>query len=186
MRHSAKQDLTRYYSTTYSSPVGLLTLGSDGKHLIGLWINQQKYYGATVPKNMVENSDLPLFDSTKDWIDRYFAGKAPLPTELPLAPIGGDFRQGVWELLCNIPYGKVTTYGEIATQMAVRMNKRKMASQAVGGAVGHNPISIVIPCHRVVGAKGNLTGYASGIPIKIKLLELEGVDMSGMFAPAKK
>ena len=105
--------------------------------------------------------------------------------ELPLAPQGNAFRQGVWEILCTIPYGEVITYGSIAKKMAVKLQKERMSSQAVGGAVGHNPISIIIPCHRVVGANGSLTGYAGGIEKKIKLLELEGVDMSGFFIPQK-
>ncbi|WP_295925618.1 methylated-DNA--[protein]-cysteine S-methyltransferase, partial [uncultured Akkermansia sp.] len=121
----------------------------------------------------------------KDWLDRYFAGgRAPI-AQLPLAPVGGEFRQAVWKILCGIPYGEVTTYGEIARKMAARGNRRSMSAQAVGGAVGHNPISIIIPCHRVVGTGGSLTGYAGGIAAKIRLLELEGVDMSRLFMPKR-
>ena len=108
-----------------------------------------------------------------------------LRAELPLAPVGGEFRQAVWKILCDIPYGEVTTYGEIARKMAARGNRRSMSAQAVGGAVGHNPISIIIPCHRVVGAGGSLTGYAGGIAAKISLLKLEGADMSRLFMPKK-
>ena len=102
-----------------------------------------------------------------------------------LAPVGSDFRQGVWNILCEIPYGKVITYGDIAKKMAAKMNKESMSSQAVGGAVGHNPISIIIPCHRIVGSNGSLTGYAGGVHTKVKLLELEGADMSRLFVPRK-
>lgn len=132
---------------------------------------------------MTVKDDLPVFDAAKRWLDRYFAGKRPVISELPLSPIGGEFRQLVWRILCEIPYGQVITYGEIAQQIAVKMNRTTMSSQAVGGAVGHNPISIVIPCHRVVGTNGSLTGYAGGIGTKVKLLELEGVDMSRLFVP---
>ena len=132
-----------------------------------------------------EKDAVPLFDIAKKWLDRYFSGQKPDVAELPLAPQGNAFRQGVWEILCTIPYGEVITYGSIAKKMAVKLQKERMSSQAVGGAVGHNPISIIIPCHRVVGANGSLTGYAGGIEKKIKLLELEGVDMSGFFIPQK-
>ena len=107
-----------------------------------------------------------------------------MASELPLAPVGSEFRQKVWEILCEIPYGSVITYGDIAKRMAVMLNRPTMSGQAVGGAVGHNPISIIIPCHRVVGGNGSLTGYAGGIATKMKLLELEGVDMSSLFIPA--
>lgn len=102
---------------------------------------------------------------------------------MSLTPIGSDFRQKVWSLLCEIPYGEVITYGDIAKKMAVKMKRETMSSQAIGGAVGHNPISIIIPCHRVVGSNGSLTGYAGGIKTKIKLLELEGVEPSRFFIP---
>ena len=168
-----------YYSTTVPSPVGLLTLACDGNgtSLVGLWLEGQKYHGDTIPEAMTEKDDLPIFDAAKQWLDRHFAGEKPAISELPLAPIGGAFRQSVWGILCEIPYGEVTTYGEIAKRLGCR------SSRAVGGAVGHNPISIIIPCHRVVGANGSLTGYAGGIGMKIKLLELEGVDMAKLFVP---
>ena len=134
---------------------------------------------------MTENDDMPVFLAAKDWLDRYFAGAKPAAAELPLAPSGGEFRQIVWDILREIPYGETVTYGDIAKKTAIRMNRESMSSQAVGGAVGHNPISIIIPCHRVIGANGSLTGYAGGIGTKIKLLELEGVDLSHLFVPNK-
>lgn len=135
---------------------------------------------------MEERGGLPVFAAAKDWLDRYFAGGNPPIAELSLAPAGGEFRQAVWKILCGIPYGEVATYGKIARKMAARGNKRSMSAQAVGGAVVHNPISIIIPCHRVVGSGGSLTGYASGIDAKIRLLELEGADMSRLFMPKKR
>ncbi|WP_313346996.1 methylated-DNA--[protein]-cysteine S-methyltransferase [Sedimentibacter sp.] len=174
-----------YYSTTYSSPVGTITLACDGNNLVGLWIEGQKYHGNTIFENIIDNVDLPILVTAKRWLNRYFAGKKPDISELPLAPAGSKFRQEVWNILCEIPYGKVITYGDIAKKIAVKINKESMSSQAVGGAVGHNPISIIIPCHRVVGTNGSLTGYAGGIHAKIKLLELEGIDMSRLFIPTK-
>lgn len=174
-----------YYSTTYISHIGPLTLACDGENLVGLWMEGQKYYGGAISEAMTRKDDIPVFGATKKWLDRYFAGEKPQISELPLAPIGGEFRQRVWGVLCEIPYGKVTTYGDIAKKMALKMNKKSMSSQAVGGAVGHNPISIIIPCHRVVGANGSLTGYAGGVTKKTILLEMEGVDMKTLFAPSK-
>ena len=172
-----------YYSTTYLSPVGVLTLASNSEELVGLWVEGQKYHGGSIAGDLVPDDGLSVFSKVSSWLDRYFDGKKPPLTELSLAPVGGEFRQGVWDILCRIPYGEVTTYGEIAKQMAVKMGKAAMSSQAVGGAVGHNPISIIIPCHRVVGSSGSLTGYAGGLQTKIRLLELEGVDMSRFFIP---
>ena len=174
-----------YYSTIYSSPIGSIMLASDGEKLIGLWNEKQKYHGNTIFKDMETKNDIPVFGSTKKWLDKYFAGEKPAIHELPIAPVGSDFRQNVWGILCEIPYGETTTYGDIAKKIAVKMNKKTMSSQAVGGAVGHNPLSIIIPCHRVVGASGSLTGYAGGIKTKMKLLELEGVDMSKFYVPKK-
>lgn len=173
------------YVTQYQSPVGTLLLASDGESLSGLWIEGQKYFGGNAKEERVEKDDLPVFDVAKCWLDAYFAGEKPAIADLPLAPQGGEFRTAVWEILCEIPYGEVMTYGEIAKRMAVRMKKESMSAQAIGGAVGHNPISIIIPCHRVVGANGNLTGYAGGIERKITLLEHEGADLSHLSAPTK-
>ncbi|MDR2019025.1 MAG: methylated-DNA--[protein]-cysteine S-methyltransferase [Syntrophobacterales bacterium] len=185
LEHVTIRGFKMYYSTTYQSLIGTYTLACAGKNLVGLWLEGQKYYGATIPEKIAEKDDIPIFIAVKNWLDRYFAGEKPAISELPLAPIGGEFRQSVWGILCEIPYGEVVTYGEIAKKMAAKMNKVNMSSQAIGGAVGHNPISIIIPCHRVVGTNGSLTGYAGGVRKKVKLLELEGVDMSRLFIPAK-
>lgn len=176
-----------YYQTIYKSPIGNMTIACDGekKHIVGLWIEGQKYFFGTLPEEPVSEEGIPVLRKAVDWLDSYFAGKKPDIRELPLAPRGGTFRQDVWKILCEIPYGSVTTYGEIAKEMAVRMGRDTMSAQAVGGAVAHNPISVIIPCHRVVGTGGSLTGYAGGIDKKIKLLELEGVDTSVFFVPEK-
>lgn len=175
-----------YYSTTHPSPVGIITLACDGegKNLVGLWTEGQKYHGGTISEAMAQNDDIPLFGAVKSWLDRYFEGEKPHISELPLSPTGGAFRQGVWSILKAIPYGTVVTYGDIAKQIA-RKTGRTMSSRAVGGAVGHNPISIIIPCHRVVGSNGSLTGFSGGVQMKMKLLELEGADMSRLFVPKK-
>ena len=174
-----------YYSTTCQSPIGTLTLASDGRNLIGLWMKGQKYFGDTIPEAMVKRDDIPVFDAAKKWLGKYFAGEKPKISELPLAPIGGAFRQEVWKILRAIPYGEVVTYGSIAKKMATKTGRESMSSQAIGGAVGHNPISIIVPCHRVVGSNGSLTGFAAGVKTKMKLLILEGVDMSRLFVPMK-
>lgn len=174
-----------FYSAAYLSPVGKIMLASDGGSLNGLWLEGQKYFGASIGEQMTEKDNIVIFNAVKKWLDRYFAGKKPGISELSLAPIGGAFRQEVWKILTEIPYGKTVTYGDIAKKLAAKMNRKSMSCQAVGGAVGHNPISIIIPCHRVVGANGSLTGYAGGIGKKIQLLELEGVDMTKFFIPKK-
>lgn len=172
-----------YYQTLYPSPIGELSLASDGESLVGLWIAGQKYHGSSIAGAMTARDDLQLFAAAKSWLDRYFAAEKPEIAELPLAPIGGEFRQGVWSILCEIPYGEVISYGAIAKKLAAKMGKERMSCQAVGGAVGHNPISVIIPCHRVVGTNGSLTGYSAGVKTKMKLLELEGVDISRLFVP---
>ena len=161
------------YKTYYKSPIGNLMLLSDGDNLVGLYIENQKYYLNGIKQELTSKDNLQVFENTKKWLDRYFAKENPSIKEIPLAPIGGEFRQKVWKILCEIPYGKTTTYGEIAKRIAKEMDKEKMSAQAVGNAVGHNPISIIIPCHRVVGKYGSLTGYAGGIEKKRILLELE-------------
>ena len=138
-----------------------------------------------MPGELRPNEELEVFSRAKDWLDRYFNGKKPEPSELPLAPVGGEFRRTVWELLCEIPYGELTTYGQIAREAAKRLQRESMSAQAVGGAVGHNPISIIIPCHRVVGTGGSLTGYAGGLDKKIWLLKHEGVKMDVLTVPAR-
>jgi len=167
------------FKTEYPSPVGALTLASDGTAVVGLWMQGQKYFGGTINEEMTETDALPVLRAAKDWLDRYFAGEKPDSSELPLAPVGGAFRQSVWKLLCEIPYGETTSYGELAKKLCAP----GMSARAVGGAVGHNPISIIIPCHRVVGAGGSLTGYSGGIAKKVWLLEHEGVDMARLTIP---
>ena len=167
---------------TMDSPVGRLHLASDGESITGLWIEGQKYFAATLDGDAMQQPDLPVFAQARAWLEAYFA-KDPLPPLPPLAPRGSDFRQHVWQQLLAIPYGKTVTYGDIAKTL--KANGISAAAQAVGGAVGHNPISILIPCHRVVGSSGSLTGYAGGVHIKKALLELEETDMSGMFVPTK-
>lgn len=176
-----------YYQTTYGSPIGDMTIACDGeqKHIVGLWIEGQKYFLDTLAEEPVVQEGIPVLQKAAGWLDAYFAGKKPDIGELSLAPQGSAFRQEVWKILCEIPYGGVTTYGEIAKKMAARMGRETMSAQAVGGAVAHNPISVIIPCHRVVGTGGSLTGYAGGIDKKIKLLEHEGVDTSAFFVPEK-
>ncbi len=173
-----------YYSTVYPSPIGKLTICCDGENIVGLWIEGQRYFKENI-QNSVEDSNLPVLTAAKSWLDRYFAGKKPGISELPLHPLGTDFRKSVWKALCEIPYGTVTTYGKIADKVALDTKKDQVSARAVGGAIGHNPISIIIPCHRVVGANGSLTGYAGGIETKLKLLRHEGADISGLYIPAK-
>ncbi len=174
-----------FYKTDYTSPIGGITLGSDGKNIVGLWLEGQKHFAGMVNDEMFQNDNLPIFKKAKSWLSRYFCGEKPEISELPLAPAGGEFRQEVWNILCEIPYGDVMTYGEIAQRIAKKRGVQCMSSQAIGGAVGHNPISIIIPCHRVVGTNGSLTGYAGGLDKKIKLLRLEGVDMAKLYRPSK-
>ena len=166
-----------FYSTEYTSPIGKLTIASDGTNIVGLWLDGQKYFLDTLTEAPLVKDDLKVFEQVKVWLNRYFNGEKPDINELPLRPIGGEFRQAVWQCLCEIPYGEVTTYGVIAKKVAAELGKDSMSAQAVGGAVGHNPISIIIPCHRVIGANGSLTGYAGGIEKKIQLLRLEGINV---------
>ncbi|MBQ2920632.1 MAG: methylated-DNA--[Oscillospiraceae bacterium] len=157
-----------FYRSTYPSPLGTITLVCDGEALVQLSLPGQRKF----PQDAAEVPH-PILDQTKGWLDRYFAGYAPCPAVLPLRPAGTAFRELIWKLLLDIPYGETVSYGELAKKAAAQLGKPRMSAQAVGQAVGANPIAIVIPCHRVVGADGSLTGYAGGIHYKKALLELE-------------
>ena len=167
----------------YDSPLGGILLAADEVGLTGLWFDGQKYFADTLPPAHSEQ-ETPALSEAKRWLDVYFSGREPDFTP-PLHPLGTAFRQSVWKLLLEIPYGKTVTYGELAQQLAEKNGLPHMSAQAVGGAVGHNAVSIIIPCHRVVGADGSLTGYAGGLERKIQLLTLEGADMSRLYAPKK-
>lgn len=169
------------YVYRYDSPLGAITLGSDGRSLIGLWFDGQKHFAATLCAEHEEGS-LPVFEDAARWLDAYFEGKEPDSTP-PLALRGSAFCRKVWEVLLTIPYGQTTTYGEIARILAARQGFDKVSARAVGGAVGRNPLSIIIPCHRVIGAQGSLTGYAGGLGRKLRLLALEGVDTTRFSIP---
>lgn len=172
-----------FFNDYYNSPIGNITMASDGESLCGLWFDGQKYFASTV-KGETEDKILPVFQQTKEWLDIYFSGNEPDFTP-KLSLNGSEFRMAVWDILLTIPYGSVMTYGEIAKILAKQRGISRMSAQAVGGAVGHNPISIIVPCHRVVGTSGSLTGYAGGIDKKISLLKIEKTDMSKMFVPKK-
>lgn len=171
------------YTYSYVSPLGTLTVASDGTSVTGLWIRGQKYYASKLGLDAIEQ-DLPIFESVCKWLDCYFSGKKP-EFILPLSPKGSQYQQSVWNILCEIPYGEVISYKDIANKIALQTGRKSMSAQAVGGAVGHNPISIIIPCHRVIGSDGSLTGYAGGIEAKKQLLQLEGVDISKLYVPFK-
>ena len=171
------------YIQHYSSPLGGILLAADEIGLTGSWFDGEKYFADNLPAKHAERQT-PILAEAARWLDIYFTGKEPGFTP-PLHPIGSPFRQAVWEILLQIPYGQTTTYGEIARQLAEKQGLEKMSAQAVGGAVGHNEISVIIPCHRVVGTSGSLTGYAGGIDKNVKLLELERADMCGFFIPKK-
>ena len=168
------------HTTQYDSPLGKLLLAAKDGALVGLWIMGQKYFLESIHEPMEDQPNNPTLIAAENWLDRYFRGENPAIDQLKLAPEGSPFRQTVWKVLQEIPYGKVTTYGQISTEVARRLGKTRMSAQAVGSAVGHNPISIIIPCHRVVGSDGSLTGYAGGIEKKRALLQLEGVCFDGL------
>ena len=167
------------FTQHYDSPLGGILLAADEIGLTGLWFDGEKYFADNLP---IEHTELetPILAEAKQWLDLYFTGNEPnfMP---PLHPIGSDFRKTVWEILSQVPYGQTTTYGAVSRQLAEKQGLARMSAQAVGGAVGHNEISIIIPCHRVVGTNGSLTGYAGGIDKKLKLLELERADTSSFF-----
>ena len=159
-------------AAVYESPLGTYVMAEEGGELAGLWLMGQKYFPPELPPTGDGKDE--IFVLTRRWLDAYFAGERPEPGELELRPKGSAFAREVWKLLLEIPYGQTVTYGQLAKELAQRRGLERMSAQAVGGAVGHNPISIIIPCHRVLGAKGQLTGYAGGLDVKRRLLELEG------------
>lgn len=173
------EEMAMQYTDHYDSPMGGMTLASDGEALTGLWFDGQKYFADTLTDEHKE-AELPVFDETRRWLDIYFSGIEPSFTP-PLHMIASPFRRRVWESLLRIPYGRTTTYYAIAREIATERGLKSMSAQAVGGAVGHNSISLIIPCHRVVGTNGSLTGYAGGIDKKIRLLQLEHVPLPGLF-----
>ena len=169
------------YTQHYDSPLGKMLLAADSAGLTGVWFDGEKYFAYHL-ETQHEEKDTPLLQQTKRWLDVYFNGKEPDFT-VPLCFNGTDFQNEVWRILCTIPYGQTTTYGEIAQRIAVQRGLARMSAQAVGGAVGRNEISIIVPCHRVIGANGSLTGYAAGLDKKIKLLTLEKIDVKSLCMP---
>lgn len=171
------------YRTTYRSPAGEILMCADEMGLTGLWFKGGKFYAGS-PERMHEDREAPVFAETRRWLDIYFGGREP--DFMPLVHMSGTpFQMEVWKLLCRIPYGATTTYGEIAKEIAAKRGIQRMSAQAVGGAVGCNAISIIIPCHRVIGADGSLTGYAGGMDKKIKLLNCEGVSVTKFIERSK-
>lgn len=171
------------YTSTYQSPLGGILLAADDIGLTGLWFDGEKYYAESLSAEHEEKNTSAL-QQAKEWLDIYFCGQEPdfIP---PLHMTGSPFRLSVWKLLQQIPYGTTVTYGQLAKAIAEEKGLAHMSAQAVGGAVGHNEISIIVPCHRVVGTNGSLTGYAGGVDKKERLLTLEGVDMKKLFVPVK-
>ena len=171
------------YTQHYDSPLGGILLSADETGLTGLWFDGAKYFAKGLPRERTDR-ETPALLQAKQWLDLYFSGAEPDFTP-PLHPAGTAFQQAIWQLLLQIPYGQTATYGELARRLALEKGRETLSAQAVGGAVGHNPISLVIPCHRVVGAGGNLTGYAGGVDKKRALLALEHVDIRKLFLPKK-
>lgn len=171
------------YYKKVASPLGEITLRSDGEALTGLWFADDKHYGAKDIAGAAM-ADLDVFMQAEAWLAEYFAGREP-KVSVPLKLQGSEFQMQVWRLLQDIPYGRLVTYGDIAKKIAAQKGVARMSAQAVGGAVGHNPLCIIVPCHRVVGANGSLTGYGGGMWRKVRLLELEKVAMSKLTVPKK-
>ena len=171
------------YTSHYQSPMGGILLAADDIGLTGLWFEGQKYFGAHLSKEH-EDKEIPVFEMAKRWLDVYFSGREP-EFSVPLHLSGTPFQLEVWEILRKIPYGQTMTYGAIAKEAAEKRGSKNMSAQAAGGAVGRNPVSVIVPCHRVAGTNGSLAGYAGGIEKKVKLLELEGVDLTSFFIPKK-
>lgn len=167
----------RIYVSSFSSPVGMMTVAGDGDHVTGLWFCGQKHYmSGTETCDIVLRDDTELFGRVKDWLGEYFDGKNPDAAAIPVSLGGSQFSLEVWEALREIKYGSTATYKDVAEAVARKAGKSRISPRAVGAAIGRNPVSILIPCHRVIGSDGSLTGYAAGTEIKLKLLRLEGAE----------
>ena len=173
------------YTSNYKSPLGNITIASEEENIIGLWFENQKYYLSSIKEKTIDNDDDKAIIKAKKWLDKYFNNEYPSIKELPLNLKGTEFQLLVWNILKEIPYGETMSYKEIADRIAKSKKLKGMSAQAVGGAVGHNPISIIVPCHRVVGSHGNLTGYAGGLDKKIYLLKHENVDVTKYYIKEK-
>ena len=171
-----------HYLSHYESPLGAMTMASDGEHLTGLWFDGQKYDRSTIDGNAELKPHLPVFTQAAQWLDSYFGGTDPGFTP-PISVKGSDFKKMVSSIMLSIPFGATSTYARIAAEVARRTGRKQMSAQAVGGAVGHNPITLIVPCHRVLASDGSLRGYAGGVDRKERLLEMEGVNMSGLSTP---
>lgn len=167
-----------YYKSTYESPLGQIVIVSDDETIKGVWFADQKYFASNYDLDTAIDQETPVISQTKSWLDAYFAGENPPVDTSILNPEVTPYRQQVLDALLNVPYGQTISYQEIADQVAINTPGKRGSARAAGGAVGHNPISILIPCHRVVATNGALTGYAGGIDRKIALLALEGFDQS--------
>ena len=173
------------YTSRYISPVGPLLLAQRDGKLTGVWMEGQKYFPGPLGEEAQGRGSSGVLRQAERWLERYFAGERPDAGELPVEPGGSDFQKAVWNALCEIPYGQTATYVEISRKLAAGRGLERTSARAVGAAVGRNPISIIIPCHRVVGADGSLTGYAGGLERKIMLLTHEGVNMERLFVPRR-
>jgi len=171
-----------HYLSHYESPLGVMTMAGDGEHLTGLWFDGQKHDRSTIDDEAALAPDLPVFTRTAQWLDAYFGGADPGFTP-PIRVEGSDFKRMVTAIMLAIPFGATSTYARIAAEVARRMDRRQMSAQAVGGAVGRNPIVLIVPCHRVLASDGGLHGYAGGVDRKERLLEMEGVNVSGLSTP---
>ena len=179
-RNTRKESM--HYLNHYESPLGAMTMASDGEHLTGLWFDGQKYDRSTINDDAVLRPHLPVFTQTAQWLDAYFEGADPGFTP-PIRVEGSDFKKMVTSIMLSIPFGATSTYARIAAEVARRTGRTHMSAQAVGGAVGHNPIILIVPCHRVLASDGSLRGYAGGVDRKEWLLKMEGVNMSGLSTP---
>lgn len=173
------------YKSFYDSPLGKIILTSDGINITELCFLSSRFKDRTIVNSKDINDNLEIIIKAKNWLDRYFRGENPSPKEIKIKLVGTDFEKCVWKEISKVKYGETITYGELAKIVAKRLKKEKMSAQAVGHSVGINPICIIVPCHRIMGANGNLTGYGEGIGKKIALLKLEGAYKENFYIPKK-